>query len=157
QLSREKRTNNVPHFVGTIVEFEGRGGEKASAGENFLFGIAEPVPAESSQTRESLCLKSGPNDSLHENTTGLLHHSALKVFFRTKVSKKAALTYLQGRGEFSDGEPLETFERSDIYGSLQNRAASLYTAWTPALIRCRDAGWRSGCQWLPRTAQRMVA
>src|SRR4029077_6959705 len=152
QLSREKRTNNVPHFVGTIVEFEGRGGEKASAGENFLFGIAEPVPAESSQTHESLCLKSGPNDSLHENTTGLLHHSALKIFFRTKVSKKAALTYLQGRGEFSDGEPFETFERSEVHSSLQNRAMRFYTACTPALDHSQNDGRRGDCKWLPRAA-----
>ena len=147
----------VAHFAGPVVEFEGCGSEKAAAGENFLFRVAEPVSTESSQARESVCLKSRPNDCLHENTTGLLHHSALKVFFRTEVSEKAALTYLQGRREFADGEPFETFERSNIYGSLQNRAASLNAARTPALIRCRDAGWRSGCQRLPRTAQRMVA
>jgi hypothetical protein len=155
--SLERLNNKVAHFAGPVVEFERRGSKKASARKNFIFGISEPVPAESSQTREAVCLKSRPNDCLHENTTSLLHNGALKIFFRTKVSKKAALTYLQGRGEFSDGEPFETFERSDIYSFLQNRAASLYTARTPALIRCGDAGWRSGYQWLPRTAQRMVA
>jgi hypothetical protein len=81
-----------------------------------------------------------------------LHYSALKIFFRTKVSEKATLADVQGRGEFADGEPFETFERRDIYGSLQNRTASFDTPRTPALISSRNAGWRSGYQWLPRTA-----
>jgi hypothetical protein len=148
--------NQVAHFAGPVVEFEGRGSEKAAAGENFFFRVAKPVSTESSQARESLCLKSGPNHCLHKDTASLLHHSALKVFFRTKVSEKAALTDLQGCGEFADGEPLETFERSEIYGSLQNRAPRLYASRTPALNRSRN-GRRSDCKGLPRTVQPMSA
>jgi hypothetical protein len=81
-----------------------------------------------------------------------LHHGALQIFLRPKVSEKAALTDLQRRGEFPDGEAFETFERSDIHGSLQNRAASLYASRTPALIRSGNAGWRGGYQRLRRTA-----
>jgi hypothetical protein len=103
--------NQVAHFAWPVVEFEGRGSEKAAAGENFFFRVAEPVSTESSQARESVRLKGGPNHCLHENTASLLHHGALKIFFRTEVREKAALTYLQGRGEFADGEPFEAFQR----------------------------------------------
>jgi len=144
--------NQVAHFAGPVVEFKGRGSEKAAAGENFFFRVAEPVSTESSQARESLFLKSGPNDSLHEDTTSLLHDSALKIFLRAEMREEATLADLQGRGEFADGEPFETFERRDIHGSLQNRAASFYTARTPALISSPNAGWRGGYQWLPRKA-----
>ena len=50
--------DQVAHFAGTIVEFERRGSKKTSAWENFIFGIAEPVPAESAQAREAVRLKS---------------------------------------------------------------------------------------------------
>jgi hypothetical protein len=126
--------NQVAHFAGPVVEFERRGSEKAAAGENFFFRVAKPVSTESAQAREAVRLKSGPNHCLHENTTGLLHHGALKVFFRTKVSEKAALADLERCGEFADGEGFKTFERSNIHGLLQNGAASLDTARTSALI-----------------------
>jgi hypothetical protein len=141
--------NQVANFAGPVVEFEGRSSEKAAAGENFFFRVAEPVSTESAQARESLRLKSGPNHCLHENTASLLHHSALKIFLRAEMREEAALADLQGRGEFADGEPFEAFERSDIHGSLQNRATSLNTARTPPLIRSCDSGRRSGYQRQP--------
>jgi hypothetical protein len=126
--------NQVAHFARPVVEFEGRGSEKAAAGENFVFRVAKPVSTESAQAREVMRLKSGPNHCLHENTTSLLHYSALKIFFRTKVREKAAFADLEGGSKFTDGESFETFKRSEIYGSLQNRAVRLYAARTSALI-----------------------
>jgi hypothetical protein len=155
--SLDRVRNQVAHFAGPVVEFKGRGSEKAAAGENFFFRVAKPVSTESSQARESLCLKSGANHCLHENTASLLHHSALKIFLRTKVSEKAALTYFQRGGEFADGEPFETFERSEIHGSLQNRAMRFYAARTPALDRSQNDGRRGDCKWLPRAALAMSA
>jgi hypothetical protein len=144
--------NQVANFAGPVVEFEGRGSEKTAAGENFFFRVAEPVSTESPQARESLRLKSGPNHCLHENTASLLHHSALKIFLRAEMREEAALADLQRGGEFADGEPFEAFERSDIHGSLQNRAASLYAARSPPLISSCDSGRRSGYQRQPRAA-----
>ena len=98
-----------------------------------------------------MCLKSGANDRLHENAASLLHHSALKIFFRTKVGEEAALADLQRGGELADGEPFETFKRSEIHRSLQNRATSFYSARALVLNRSRNDGRRSGFQWRPRT------
>ena len=68
------------------------------------------------------------------------------------MREETALADLQRGGEFADREPFKAFERCDIHGSLQNRAASFYAARTPPLIRCRNASWRGGCQWQPRMA-----
>jgi hypothetical protein len=67
------------------------------------------------------------------------------------VSEKAAFADLQQSGELADGEPLETFERSDIHRSLQNRATCFNSARTPVLNRSRNNGRRSGGKWPPRT------
>jgi hypothetical protein len=143
--------DQVADFAGTIVEFERGGGEKTTAGENFIFRIVEPIFAKSPQTREAVSLKSGTDDCLHENAAGFLHNCALKVFFRTEVGEEATFADLQRGGELADSERFEALEGSNVDSPLQNCAASLYTARAPALVQCSNNIRRGGRQWLART------
>ena len=113
---------------GAIVEFERGGGEKAAAGESFLFAVGEPIFAESAKEAEAAELRGGAHDFFDEDVARFVHDGALQVFFGAEVGEEAALADAQGGGELADGEALETFEGSDVDGFAEDGTAGLEAA-----------------------------
>ena len=123
----------IANGAGAIIEFEGGGGEKAAAGEDFLFAVCEPVLAEGAQEAEAAELRGGAHDFFDEDVARFVHDGALQIFFGAEVSEEAALADAQGSGELADGEALEAFQGSDVDGFAEDGAAGFEAAGS--------AGW----------------
>ena len=137
----------VANGAGTIVEFEGGGGKKAAAGENFLLAIGEPISAEGAEEAEAAELRGGADDFCDEDVAGFVHDGALQIFFGAEVSEEAALADAQGSGELADGEAFEAFEGSDVDGFAEDGAASFEATGAARRMFCRGGGegsWTCG-------------
>jgi hypothetical protein len=115
----------VANRAGAIVEFQRSSGEKASAGEGFLFAIGEQIFAEGAEAAEAGELRRGTNDFFDENVASFVHDGALQIFFGAEVSEEAAFADAQGSGELADGEAFEAFQGSDVDGFAEDGATGL--------------------------------
>ena len=124
-----------------IVEFERGGGEKAAAGEGFLFAIGEPIFAEGAEERQAAKLRGGTNDFFDEDVAGFVHYGALQIFLRAKVGEEAALADAQSGGELANGETFEAFEGSEVDCFAEDGAAGFEAAGAArAKIFCGGGG-----------------
>ena len=135
-----KGEDAIANGARAIIEFERGGREKAAAGESFLFAVRKPIIAECAKKAEAAELRGGAHDFFDEDVTGLVHDSALQIFFGAEVGEEAALADAQGSGELTDGEALEAFERSDIDGFAEDGAAGFEAAGAARAIISRRCG-----------------
>ena len=123
-------------WAGAGAHLQGRAGEEAAAGERSPLKMIEERVAERDELSDARCGGEGGFDHLGlEDAPGFVDGRELQFLFGTEVGVHAALAHVEGAGEVTDREALESVDCRERYRLAHDRGAGPF-AIRSFLARC---------------------